>query len=287
MTAKTDTYPRTAFLLIGLAVVIMVVVLVTDRGDLTSATLVLVAFASFVTGLFIFSFRREERISEGLAAQLAVPYTTTFSRILADLGVEGPAHFIPMPEDGGFPAGVMQFNPVGASLPERFSDDQTFYTGEDAQGMLTVPSGIPLLALMEQDHALTVPASEPELLEAIREVNQDYLEIARKVQVTHSGASVVVALQDFRLIANCARIRDNSPRDCITAPCPICSLAAIMLAQGLRQPSVMQQVLVDQKVGTLEVHIGVKRWEEEMDRHPLSYWGGSDRLAKLIGSLKE
>jgi hypothetical protein len=113
MTSRFGTYPRTAFVLLGLAVTIMVVLLVTNRGDLTSATLILVAFACFVTGLFVFAFRREERVDQKFAALLAVPYSSTLSRILADLGIAGTAHFIPVPDDGTFPASVMQFNPAG------------------------------------------------------------------------------------------------------------------------------------------------------------------------------
>jgi len=258
MTPRFSTYPRTALVLIGLAVIIMAVLMVTNRSDLTSATLVLVAFACFVAGLFIFSFRREERVDQKLAAALSVPYASTLSRILADLGVPGPAHFIPVPDDGTFPATVMQFNPVAGTVPERFSEDLAFVTGKDGPGVLTVPSGIPLLGMMEQNRALTLPSSGPELLEAIREVNQDLLEIAEKATVTRSGNEIVVELKNFRLIAGCRMTRDESPRNCITAPCPVCSLAGIMVAKGLGKTSVMEQVLVDEEAGRVEVHIGVK-----------------------------
>jgi hypothetical protein len=250
--------PGTALLLIGLAVVIMVILLLTNRGDLTSATLVLVAFACFVSGLFIFSFRREERVDQGLAALLDVPYTATLSRMLADLGVPGPAYFIPVPDDGTFPAPVMQFNPAGGTVPGQISEDLTFYTDEDSPGVLTVPSGIPLLAMMERERALTLPSSEPELLESIREVHEDLLEVADKATVTRSGSEIVVELKNFRLIDGCRMTREASLRNCITAPCPVCSLAGIMVAKGLGKTSFMQQVLVDDKEGRIEAHIGVK-----------------------------
>ena len=87
MSARFSTVPRTALILIGIAVLVLAVLLLTDRGDLTSATLVLVAFACFITSLFLFSFRREQRIGQQPAALMAIPYTNTLSRILADLGV--------------------------------------------------------------------------------------------------------------------------------------------------------------------------------------------------------
>jgi len=286
MTPWFDRYPWTAFILIGLAVVIMIVLLVTNRGDLTSAILILVAFTCFVLGLFIFAFQPEDRIDQKLAAIMTVPYTNTLSRILAELGVVGAAHFIVVPDDGTFPSPIMQFNPVSGNLPENIKRDLTFFTNEESPGVITVPSGMPVLEMMEKDRGLTLPSSEPELLKAIREVNQDLLELSPNAMVSRSRDEIIVKLQNFRLIDGCKIARDESPLNCITAPCPICSLAGIMIAKGLGTTSVMQQVLLDQETATVEVHIGVKEWEEP-EEHPLSYWGGSERIADLIGNLRK
>jgi hypothetical protein len=236
MTSRFGTYPRTALILIGLSILIMMVLLATNRGDLTSATLLLVAFACFVAGLFIFAFRREEVVDQTLAAVLAVPYTSTISRIFADLGVLGHARFIPVPEDNTFTAPIMQFNPVGGTVPERITEDRTFFTDKNSPGVLTVPSGIPLFLMLKRDRAITLPSSESQLFEAIREVNEDLLEITEKATVTRSGEGIVVELKNFFLIEGCKMIQDESPRNCITAPCPICSIIGIMLAKGLDSP---------------------------------------------------
>jgi hypothetical protein len=267
MTSWFGTYQRTALVLVGLAVLIMTVLLFTNRGDLTSATLILVAFACFVTGLFLYTFRREERIDQKLAAFLTVPSTSTLSRILADLGVTGPAYFIPVTDDGTFPAPVMQFNPVAGTVPERPIEDQTFCTGDDGAGILTIPSGIPLLVMIEKDRALTLPSSEPELLDSIREVNEDLLEVADKATVTSAGHEIIVEMKNFRLIEGCRMIRAESPRNCITAPCPICSLTGIMVAKGLGKTSYMLQVLVDEEGGKMEVRIGLK---EKLEREHIT-----------------
>ncbi len=262
MRARFGTYPRTALILVGLAVLILVVLLLTDRGDMTSATLVLVAFACFIAGLFLFSFRREERIGQQPAALMAVPYTNTLSRILADLGVTGTAHFLPVPGDGTFPAPVMQYNPVtGSDLPDHLTEDLTFPMEEmdgGHPGVLTVPSGIPLLSMMERERSLTLPSTEPEILEAIREVHQDLLELTPRATATKIGSAIVIELQDFRLIDGCKAAQEESPRNCITAPCPVCSLAGIMLAKALQKPCAIEQVLVDRETDTVEVRIRVK-----------------------------
>jgi hypothetical protein len=258
MIPRFDTYQRTAFILIGLSIAIMTVLLITDRRDLTSATLILVAFTSFVTGLFIFSFQREESIDQKFAAIISIPYTYTLSRILADLGVPGHAHFIPVPNIGTFPAAVMQFNPVSNAIPKQPTKDWTFYTENDSPGLLTIPFGIPLLMMMEQYRTITLPSSGLELLELIREVNEDFLEVADKALVSRSGDEFVMILKNFRLIEGCLKIRNESPRNCITAPCPVCSLAGIIIAKGLGNTSVMKQVLVDQGAKDVEIHIEIK-----------------------------
>jgi hypothetical protein len=256
---QLDTYTRAALILIGLSIFIMVVFLATNRGNITSAILVLIAFASFVAGLFIFSFSGEEQIDHNVAAALAVPYTINISRVLADMGVSGPAHFIPVPDDGTFPEPVMQFNPVGTTVPDQFNEDFTFLMRQDGSGVLTVPSGMPLLTMMEQNHSIMIPAPEPELFEAIREVNQDLLEVAGEVTVTRSGNGIMMTLMKYQLISGCIAARRESPMTCLVAPCPICSLAGVMVAKGLGKRCAIQQVLVDERGGNIEVFFTVMK----------------------------
>lgn len=255
---RFGSYPRTALILIVLAVFIMTILLVTNRGDLTSATLIIIAFASFLAGLFIFSFSSEEQIDQGVAAAMAVPYTVNLSRVLADLGVSGPAHFIPVPDDGIFTASVMQFNPVVTTVPEQISEDFTFLTRQDGSGILTIPSGIPLLNRIEQNHSVTIPTTEPELYEAIREVNQDLLKVADEVTLTRSESGIVMALKNYQLISGCIAVRRESPRACLVAPCPICSLAGVMVAVGMGKRCDIEQVLVDEKGRNIEVYFTVE-----------------------------
>ncbi len=255
---RFDKYSLISLVLIGLAVIIIFILFITNRGDITSATLALVAFASFLAGLFIYSFSGEEKIDQNIAALMAVPYTINLSRVLADLGVSGPAHFIPVPDDGTFPAPGMQFNPIASSVPGQVNEDFTFVMKQDGSGILTVPSGMPLLTMMEQNHSITIPTTEPELFEAIREVNQELLEIADKVTISRSDSTIMITFKNYQLIAGCIAARRESPLTCLVAPCPICSLAGVMVALGLGKRCAIQQVLVDEKGRNIEVYLTVK-----------------------------
>jgi Ca2+/Na+ antiporter len=261
-TPRLSRYPRTALALLALAVLIMVVLLFLNRGDLTSATLVLVAFACFVSGLFIFAFRREARISQEVAAALSRPYTMNMARILADLGVSGPARFIPAPGDD-YPAPVMQYNPVSEYRPVTLTDDASFQTGQESPGVLSIPSGIPLLELLQKDRPISLPATEPELLQAMKEVHEDLLEIADRVTVTRGDEEIVVTLENFRLVSGCRKEHETSPRNCVIAPCPVCSLTGVLLAAGLQAPCMIS--LTEVQGQDVVLHLEMTQFGDVLD----------------------
>jgi hypothetical protein len=243
-----------------MAVLIMVVLLFLDRGDLTSATLVLVAFACFVSGLFIFAFRREDRVGQEIAAALSSPYTRNMSRVLADLGVSGPARFIPVSGEE-FPAPVMQYNPVAGYRPVDLTDDASFQTAQESPGVLSIPSGIPLFELLQEDRSLFLPSNVPGILQAAREVHEDLLEIADRVIVASGTEEIVVTFENFRLITACRKVA--SPRDCIVAPCPVCSITAVLLAAGLQAPCTI--TLTEVRGRDLVLHLEATQFMDVLD----------------------
>jgi hypothetical protein len=251
-------YSSSAYLLVILGILLLLIAgLLTDRADITTATLILAGVASFFSGIFLFAFqKRETGISPGLASMLAVPGTMNQARLLADLGVAGKAHFIPVGDN--FPADVMQFNPLADEAPETVTVDFSYYTGNPGTGILTVPLGSPLLMMLERDHALTLPATEPDLFEAIREVNQEILEVAKPVTISRSGDIISVELKNFRLISGCRAVREQSPEVCLMAPCPTCSLIGVMMAKGLGKNSTIQQITVDEKRKVVVVSVSVQ-----------------------------
>ena len=266
----TRTFTRTettALALFGLAVLIMAALLVIGSNDLITATLILIAFACFISALFIFTFRKKEQVDADIAALLAVPAMTTPSRLLTDLGVSGPARFIPVVDDGTFPSPVMQFNPVAEFQPVRLTGDTSFYTGPDGEGVLTVPSGAPLLSHLTGTKSLAIPETEPDLFAAIREAGEDLLELSDAVTVTRNGDEIVIDLRNYLLISGCLKVQEESPRVCALAPCPVCSLMAMMLAQGFGNPVTIEQVSVDREAGNLTLRIR-QNWIEDVLKSP-------------------
>jgi hypothetical protein len=254
-------YSGPALVLLALAVVLLATVLLTSRDDLVSSTLVLIAFACFVSGLFLLAFQKKAGIDPAVASALGIPYTLNLARILSDLGVVGPARFVPVPP--GFPAPVMQFNPVSAYRPVAITDDTSFYTAGDGRGVLSVPSGSPLFTLFEG--ALVIPGSMPDLLMAVRETGEDLLEVAESVTASADGDAIVVSFRNFLLIAGCRSVREESPGVCLLAPCPVCSITGMILAAGLQSPCTIEQVQAGPGSDDLVVHFRVNELQDILD----------------------
>lgn len=236
-----------AFILLGLAVFILVLVGLTGRGDITTATLILIAFASFVSGVFILTFTREHGIEADTAALLGVPGIINLSRISADLGVQGNAAFLPAAAT--MPAPVMQFNPVSGYTAVTPQTDTSFIISEDNGGVLTVPAGWYLLRTLEGAEQLRCPQDTSGLAAAMKEVAEDVLEIASRVEVTFQEGRFFITLNDFTLVRGCRIAGEESTRCCTMFPCPVCSLFACMAVRGTGGTYTIEEVSPDRKGG--------------------------------------
>jgi hypothetical protein len=247
------TVPWPPMILIGVALVLLIIVLFSNRGDISTAVLILVGFTSFVTGIFMLSFTSSESLNPDIVSLLHFPATIPLSRIIADLGISGNAHFIPGSKM--YPASTMQFNPVASYTRIDPLTDYTFYTGPDGKGVIVPPSGSYLLESLEQNYAVSIPRQEEELFAAIAGTGEDILEIAEKVSVAKSGDTISIELHRFRLYQGCQMLRAESPRCCSMTPCPVCSLIAIMIANGLGRTSSIDSVAFDDRSQSVTMNL--------------------------------
>jgi hypothetical protein len=236
-----NDYHLAGGVLIVTAAILLVIVTFTNRGDLTSATIVLAGTSCFIAGIFVLTLSKGEPLDTGMVALLPVGGTIAVSRMCADLGVQGDAWFVPV--NGS----VREIVPVTDALPDRLPDDATYITGEGGSGVSLPPAGLPLLVHLEQSSGLRLPPDEQALLASIAEVCTDVLEVADGVETSHEGDAVIVSLQGYRLIAGCEPVRKESPKCCTMHPCPVCSLVACMYAKGTGQPVMISRVIVEKK----------------------------------------
>jgi len=244
MTKKPfDHYPRTALILLCLASAALIVVAFTDRGDMTSATLVLVGFASFFAGLFVISFHKTNPVSREIASLLPVHGSIAFARLCSDLGVQGNAYFIPTRST--VPEEIIQYNPVSAYQPVEIDSNYSFYLQGEQNGIVSRPAGYYLYNKLCQDDALRILQEEKAIFATIKEVAENVLSFADHAEARRAGDDIIVELRDYQLFSGCGMVREESPKCCTMAPCPSCSLIGCILSRGLNQTVEMKSITTD------------------------------------------
>lgn len=237
--AAGSDYERAGGVLILTAVILLLVAVLTNRGDLTSATLILCGVGSFVTGLFILTFSRNEPFDRRIAALLPVQGQIEICTMCADLGLHGTGYLLP-PSDK---RNLTHFIPVAEFHSPVFAGESIFIIERDGNcGVSLIPAGAPLLAHLEMEHGLVIPADETGLLVAIQEVLETVLELGDQVSVFRSGETIVVTITGYHLIEGCEVVKAQSPKCCTTYPCPVCSLIACLLSRGTGKVVTLEQV---------------------------------------------
>lgn len=242
MTRPYNDYTLSGIILLAAAVLLLALGYFTNRGDLTSATVILSGVACFLSGIFLLSFSREDPPSPEAISLLPVPGILNVCRIGADLGIRGDAWFLPAGDAEG---GVREFIPVeGENLPGTLSDF-SFVTGETAPGLIVIPAALPLVIRLEASSDLRLPGTAPELVSAIRETCEDVLELAEQVEISREGDVLVATVRGYRLFEGCLAVVTVSPKCCTMHPCGICSLVACLLTRAEQVPWRMDSVRLE------------------------------------------
>ena len=209
-------------------------VIMTDRRDLTSAAVVISALVLFLSGIFLFTFTKKESLDGRIASLIPIQGMINICRIAADLGITGNAWFLPGRITGE--TTVMQLMPVSLYKGGSLERGETFVSGPGETGILLPSSGEILMTELKTRFGLIIPDTEEELLSCIREAGEEFLEVADRIEASRSGDSIAITLHNYRLIDGCRRIGEVSPACCTMNPCPVCSLFAMILAEGKDNP---------------------------------------------------
>jgi hypothetical protein len=221
-------YFLAGLLLVSTAAVLIAIALLTNRGDITSAAVVICGMACAVTGIFILTFSGGEPVDAGVVGLLPAGDLMNICRIQSDLGIQGNAHFLPPRTTGD--VRVMLFNPASAFKGEQVTADDSFPLSGPA-GMVTLPSCYPLL----RDQTITLPAKEnrDEVTRLLHETLSGLFEFASGISADWQEHTVTVTMHRYRFSAGCRVIARESPQCCSMHPCPACSLCGALLAQSM------------------------------------------------------
>jgi hypothetical protein len=250
MPQKFSDYSMSGIVFMVTAAVLLVIATVTNRGDITSATLFLSGVGCFMGGILLITFSFENPVDAEFSGLMIAGSSINIPRICSDLGVRGDAWFIPAGDAAG---PVWQFIAVTDKIPVKIHSDFSFYMQDDATGALVVPSALPLIDHLRKQHGMTVQTGDDGIFTTIREVCEDVIESAEKVSVFREGDAVIAQVQGYHLYAGCRFLMQESPKCCTMNPCGICSLISCILALGLQKPVSIGHISGDHKRKTLEL----------------------------------
>jgi hypothetical protein len=225
--------------LIGAAALLLAVAALTGRGDMTSATLVLVAVGTFVGGVILLTQYRGEPVVPWVAGLATAGPVIDLARLCTDLGFQGNAHLLIRNEE------IVQVVPIRETLPVLPSDDYSFIIEENGGGVQLQPTGWLLYERLVRDHALVIPEGVDGLCTAIREVGEDVLCLADRIVAAPEGDGIVVQISGYRLYEGCRAVHAVSPKCCTMIGCPVCNLFACMAVAGLHRGCTLEHVSID------------------------------------------
>lgn len=231
---EMDEYRRYrigSYLLMGFASLLLLAALLTDQWRHLQTPLLMLGVTCFTGGVFLFVLGGSRSVDARLAGRLSLQGIPILGRIIRDLGGYGAAVFLP-PES---PEGeVMQFIPTQPACRPLLGDGGGFAYHDGNTGTMTHPLAAPVFEDLKRDNELTLPSEYSLLMGAVREVCEDVLSVADRVDISREGDTVIVTLHNYLLFPGCAGLRKESPEVCMLCPCSICSLIACMIAEGLR-----------------------------------------------------
>jgi hypothetical protein len=239
-------YFMAGFILVATAALLIVTALVTNRGDITTASVVIAGMVCAVTGIFVLTFSGGEPFDPRVVGMLPVQDQISLCRIAADLGITGTAYFLPSCETGE--KRIMQFNPVAdfQGIPARSGDS---FPSSGPAGLVTVPSCDPFIRDLEKRAPLPKTDKDEELTRLLRETVCGIFEFAPKITAVWAKSTVTVTLHGYRFTEGCRIVARESPRCCTMHPCAACSLCGALIAHAKEKVASLDQCTSDPKTG--------------------------------------
>jgi hypothetical protein len=234
----TDRNYISSLILVLVAGSLLVVITITDRKDITSASVVVSSMVLFLTGILIFTFAKKESVDGNISTLIPVQNQINICRMAADLGVMGNAWFLPGDRTGT--SSIMQFIPVSTYDGGKL-EGNSFVSGPGGTGVLLPPAGETLKTYLRERSDLVIPDTMEEVLILIKETGEELLGVTNNVKALKAGTGVSISLSNYLLIEGCRKVTSESPGCCLLNPCAICSLFGMIISEGLNQPVMIER----------------------------------------------
>jgi len=224
-----DKYTIAALLLIATAIVLFAIAIISNPGDITTASFVFSGMVCAMTGIFTFAFSGGEPVNQRLIGILPAQGLLNLCSITHYLGIHGSAYFLPQSITGE--KRVMQFNPTSTYNGIKGSIIGSFReTGPE--GLVTPPSCDLLIQELWVKNALVIPDQDEELSLLLKETIEDVFKFAHKISVRWNDSTITITFHGYLLYDGCKVIAQKFSHCCTISPCPACSLCGVLIAEG-------------------------------------------------------
>lgn len=252
-----------ALVLLAVAVGALALAMLTNRGDLTSATLAFSGVGCAMTAIFLLTLQKGEPLEPELVSLLATQGTINTATLCADLGITGNARFVPV--QNGDQREVVQYIPVfEGSLPPGYKRESSFIIDGENAGVVLTPTSLPIIQWLYARRRLWLPAEEVHLAELMHTIVVVVLELADRVEVEESGDTIALTLSGYRLPQGCLQVRAASPKCCTMVGCPVCSLLAALTALALNRTSTLVRADADAKKQSVRLILSLEPEGEDL-----------------------
>jgi len=248
---KKSRAPAYSFMLFGS--LLLALALLTDQPIDVRYILILVGATGFFSGGFLVALGSDRPVEAGLAGEIAAGGALATGTLVHALGGRGNAIFLPPDNEHDR---VMQWIPAPASGGMAVMGPGSIFVHRNGiQGIRITPLAGSLVARLKGEYGLVLPAESGLMTGAIREVCEDVLPVARRVDAHTDGDRFVVMLHGYQLSSGCASVHASSPERCLLCPCSTCSLIVCMIAEGLGREVVLERIVLDSAGRSLRVEL--------------------------------
>jgi hypothetical protein len=256
--ARYNIFPKISIILVGLAVILLLIALSTDRNDFTTAMLIAVSLANLLSGIIIIAFTESKGIHPKISAMLYPSLITDKAGIFSGLNVYGDAHFIPKSMTDL--ERTLQFNPAGEYAGFDYKGSVFSIESEETAGIFSNPSSSALLKMFEDDHSLEIPLqyeSENGFREILKGLLTEITYFCENVEISENDDEVIIKLINPVFTDGCREIRKESPKCCTVAPCPVCCLVCTIITEYFNKVTTLSTIRNDLKKGEILIIVKV------------------------------
>ncbi|MBN2734519.1 MAG: hypothetical protein JXQ82_06685 [Methanomicrobiaceae archaeon] len=248
LSGNFNKFPKISIILISVSIILLLIALLTDRNDFTTAMLIAVSLINFLTGIIIITFSGSEGVSPDISSMLYPTLITDKAALFAELNVYGDACIIPRALTDSDE--ILQFNPVGEY--NGFNYKKSFFSVDEEKtaGIFSKPSSSALIKYLQDNYGLNIPSvkdSPGSVAEILKEIFTGITPFCENIEVGDNNEDIIVNIKNPVFKSGCDEIRKVSPKCCTASPCPFCSLICSVIAEYYAKPIAVSAVRTDAK----------------------------------------